>query len=380
MQAVTRVITGPCACASIAYVLAATNWSCAAPEPSAPVPAAPAAAATGPAATGPAATGPAASLRIEPWQPAAVSSDEFESHPAFDPRNGDLYFVRSSTHFAGWRILVSRCAADGGRAAPVSPPFAGDGVEADPFFTADGRSLYFISTRAQGSTAIAAFDIWRVDRDELDVWGAPVRLPEPVNSAEGDWFPRPSADGWLYFGSNRPGGVGKNDIWRARETGGAWTVENLGPAINTPGDEYEPLPSPDGARLVVMAADGYYESRWTGSAWSPRVRLPLAQDPERLEIGAVFSPSGRSLLYSRDTGPPRSGEFFLWRIEGNEAWPPACRGRRAGRLSPARSIGAGAGGATPRTGSAPRRLRHRRAGRRRSEKSKNAKVAFVGVI
>jgi len=35
-----------------------------------------------------------------PWKPAGISSPKFESHPAFDPRTGDLYFVRSSPGFS----------------------------------------------------------------------------------------------------------------------------------------------------------------------------------------------------------------------------------------------------------------------------------------
>ena len=52
-------------------------------------------------------------------------------------------------------------------------------------------------------------------------------LPEPVNSAGSEWFPRPGADGWLYFGSDRPGGLGATDIWRARSDaagGGPWRI------------------------------------------------------------------------------------------------------------------------------------------------------------
>ena len=44
---------------------------------------------------------------VQPWKPAGISSPQFESHAAFDPRTGDLYFVRSSPQFTGWRILVN---------------------------------------------------------------------------------------------------------------------------------------------------------------------------------------------------------------------------------------------------------------------------------
>ena len=264
---------------------------------------------------------------VRPWTPAGISSDRFESHAAFDPRTGDLYFVRSARDFSGWRILMSTCGAHGWT-PPVPPPFAGPGLEADPFFSADGRTLYFISTRATGATTSAALDIWRVDRDAAGTWAAPQRLPEPVNSGAAEWFPRPAADGWLYFGSGRAGGLGQTDIWRARERSGRWQVENLGPSVNTAGHEYEPMPSPDGTRLIVATADGFYESRRSGDGWAPRVRLGPAINVNGTEIGPLFSPSGRSLLFARDTKGPDSGEFFVWREGGREAWPPECPGKR----------------------------------------------------
>jgi hypothetical protein len=269
----------------------------------------------------------AAGTDVRPWKPAGISSAQFESHAAFDPKTGDLYFVRSSPQFTGWRILTSRC-TDKGWSTAESPAFAGDGVEADPFFTPDGRHLYFISTRSTDGVKRKDLDIWRIDRDEKGAWGIPTRLPEPVNSHGAEWFPRPAADGWLYFGSDRPGGLGKTDIWRARaDAAGRWTVENLGPAVNTPGDDYEPLPAPDGSRLIVMADGGLYETRRTAAGWSPRTKLGPEVNQNGTEIGAVFSPSGQSLLFARDTKGPDSGEFFVWYEHGLEAWPPDCSGR-----------------------------------------------------
>jgi hypothetical protein len=46
-----------------------------------------------------------------------------------------------------------------------------------------------------------------------------------------------------------------------------------------------------------------------------------------MEVGALFSPSGRSLLFARDTQGPDSGEFFVWYAHGLESWPPACPAR-----------------------------------------------------
>jgi Tol biopolymer transport system component len=265
---------------------------------------------------------------VEHWKPAAVSSPQFESHAAFDPRTGDLYFVRSSPAFEGWRILVAPCTA-AGWGAPVPPPFAGPGLEADPYFSPDGRSLYFISTRATGSARSADLDIWWVERTDEGRWGSPVRLPSPVNSSAAEWFPRLGADGWLYFGSGREGGLGGTDIWRARAGGDeTWAIANLGDSVNSAGHEFEAQPSPDGSRLIVMTDLGLYEARKSGARFSPRVRLGPEVNANGTEVGALFSPSGRSLLFSRDTKGPDSGEFFVWRDGGAEDWPPLCPAQR----------------------------------------------------
>jgi Tol biopolymer transport system component len=265
-----------------------------------------------------------ASESVTRWAPQGIASPLFESHAAFDPLTGDLLFVRSSKEFRGWHILASHCGSKGWT-EPQPAAFAAPGLEADPFFTADGRWLYFISTRANGSSSGKDLDIWRMQRDAAGKWDPPERLPEPVNSAGAEWFPRLSADGWLYFGSDRPGGQGKTDIWRARtDAKGQWHVENLGPSINDPGNEYEPLPSPDGKHLIIQADDSYFESDRVDNGWSPRRRLGPEINVNGSEIGAVFSPSGRTLLFARDVKGDDSGEFFVWHLDGAEAWPPAC--------------------------------------------------------
>lgn len=284
------------------------------------------------AAVGLAAAFAAGADTVTQWTPNGISSPQFESHAAFDPNNGDVYFVRSSPQFRGWRILTSVC-RDGEWSPPRPPPFAADVDEADPWFTPDGRSLYFISKRASNADSKSDLDIWRVDRTPSGALsGPPVRLPAPVNSTGHEWFPRLAPDGWLYFGSDRPGGRGRTDIWRAREhVPGQWQVENAGPSINSEADEYEAEISPDGSRMVLMTADGYFESVWTPQGWSPRRRMAEEINRSGAEVGALFSPTGKSLMFARDTRGLLSGEFHVWRGEDSEAWPPDCTSVRPAR-------------------------------------------------
>lgn len=82
----------------------------------------------------------------------------------------------------------------------------------------------------------------------------------PVNEDENWWNSTPafSPEGdVLYFASNRPGGYGGIDIYKATKlaNGDFGNAVNLGPTINTPGNELFPRPTPDGK--FFFASDGH---------------------------------------------------------------------------------------------------------------------------
>ncbi|MBA3677953.1 MAG: PD40 domain-containing protein [Sphingosinicella sp.] len=268
-------------------------------------------------------------FQVTVLQQLPISSPAFESHAVFDEAGKAVYFVRSSPAFQGWRLQVSEC-GDGGWTEPRSPSFAAEGLEADPFLSDGGTSIYFISNRTHAGKAGADLDIYVAKRENADArWGPPERLPKPVNSAGAEWFPRPAPDGWLYFGSDRPGGFGGTDIYRAREQDGVWKVENLGSAVNSAGDEFEAEISPDGSRMVMMADGDIFVLSRAVSGWSGRIKLGQEVNTPALEVGPTFSPSGRAILFARDFGAADlpiggSGEFVLATTDKVEAWPPAC--------------------------------------------------------
>ncbi len=73
-----------------------------------------------------------------------------------------------------------------------------------------------------------------------------------------------------------------------------------------------------------MADGGLYQSRKTDKGWGQRAKLAPEVNLNGTEIGPLFSPSGRSLMFARDTKGSDSGEFFVWYERGPEAWPPDC--------------------------------------------------------
>jgi hypothetical protein len=264
------------------------------------------------------------------WTPEAVSTRGYESSPTFTPEGREMYFVGADQSFRGFRILRSRC-AHGQWSSPEPAPFAAPApvIEADPFIAPDGRRAYFVSTRHDPRNE--DFDVYFVTRRADGSWGKPIRLPPPVNSTASELLPRLDGEGHLYFGSARPGGHGKSDIYRAVEASpGRWQVENVGPPVSTAADEYEAEVSRNGRALVVVADRGngshLYRFRQGPMGWKEVGLVPARRDV--FQVGPLLSPKGERLLFAQAHGE-RSGEIFLVDlvVGTKESWPPMCLDR-----------------------------------------------------
>lgn len=266
------------------------------------------------------------------WTPVAIASDQYEATPAFSPDGRELYFFRADRNFDNYRLLWSRCEHSGWSAPEAVPFAAAPGVlEADPFVSADGQRLYYVSARpgpGETPSTDADLDIWFVQRDRAGHWGAPQRLPEPVNSPATELLPRLDDRGRLWFGSDRPGGLGGRDIYVATQAGnGGWQVANAGVPVNSTADEYEASPSADGLHLVVVADRGdrshLYRFQWRGKRWVERGRVAARDDV--FQVGPLLSPRGDRVLFAQADGG-QSGELFVADLQpgASREWPPAC--------------------------------------------------------
>jgi len=120
----------------------------------------------------------------------------------------------------------------------------------------DGKYLFF--TGCNRPDGLGRCDIY-VSHKVGDAWGEPYNIGAPVNSEYWESQPAISPDGrTLYFISNRPGGFGGYDIWKSTITDdGKWgAATNLGPEINTAGDENTPFIHVDG-KTLYFSSDGW---------------------------------------------------------------------------------------------------------------------------
>src|SRR5262245_50918132 len=173
--------------------------------------------------------------------PGLVSTGDSESHATLSPDGRTLYFVKLSPDFAHWTVVAAERKADSW-GEPAVAWFSGRWDDADVSFSPDGSTIYFISNRPADETGSARpdTDLFRMRRTAAG-WGPAERIAE-LSSPGNEWFPNQAQNGTLYFGSERRDGnlgpEGTADIWRARREGDHFALpENLGPVINTSGQE-----------------------------------------------------------------------------------------------------------------------------------------------
>ncbi len=261
----------------------------------------------------------------EPAPLAALNSGADEIGPALGDGGSTLYFFSNRDGGeGGYDLYVSRHEGDHWTAPVnlgprVNTPFN----EYDPSVTPDGSTLLFSSNRPSPENQRLRETAWRatlreeLPRHDYDVYAldlqdeaAPPVFLETVNSAYHDGQPAVSPDGvWLYFASDRPGGAGRYDLYRARigspPLAGLFPPESLGAPVNTAANELDPAVSLEGFGLYFSSdraeADVYtiYYARSHEVFRVERARrLALGHVLERLSwplVGLVLALLGMAL-------------------------------------------------------------------------------------
>ncbi len=170
-----------------------------------------------------------------------VINSEFEDGtPSFSSDYKELYFTRCEVgkrEKKGCIIMYSKRTGDKW-SNPKNIGILPDSlVAAHPSISKDGLSLYFVSDLAGG---FGNKDIWKVTRIRTgDAWSKPVNLGPDINTSGDELFPYIREDGTLYFSSDGHIGMGGLDIFKAKpQPDGSWIVQNMKPPINSFADDF----------------------------------------------------------------------------------------------------------------------------------------------
>lgn len=181
----------------------------------------------------------------------------------------------------------------------------------------DGNLLVF--TACQRPHGVGSCDLYFSRMNDTG-WSKPELLPV-INSRYWDSQPALSPDGRvIIFSSERPGGYGGRDLWLSVLGKDGWIAPiNLGPTINSPGNEENPFLHSDEYTLYFTSdywpgfggRDLFMAHRLSGNQWSEPYNLGFPINSIKNEEGVFIESSGQKGYFSS----ARKGQFDLYSFE-----------------------------------------------------------------
>lgn len=171
----------------------------------------------------------------------------------------------------------------------------------------DGTYLYFTSCR--GHEGYGSCDLYYAERLNDSTWAGAQNLGPTINTRHWETQPCFAADGkTLYYVSSRGGGYGKADLWKSvKQPDGSWSYpENLGDSINTRGEEMAPYLHPDGKTLYFSSdghkglggSDLFVSRKRDDSTWSKPVNLGFPINNSGNQINMIVDAAGTTAYIS----------------------------------------------------------------------------------
>lgn len=199
-----------------------------------------------------------------------------------------------------------------GKSQALDPPINSPNNEGAQSLSPDGKVLFFSAcNRAEGSGKCDIFVSFYTGNG----WSEPINPGSPLNTSAWEAHPSMSSNGkTLYFCSNRPGSLGKRDIWIAEldlSTPGevrVLEVRNAGPVINTEEDEVSPYIHFDDQTLY-FSSDGhpglgrhdiFMSRKDMQSNWQNPQNIGYPINTHRDEIGFTVNALGTRAYFSSE--------------------------------------------------------------------------------
>ena len=263
---------------------------------------------------------------------AAISTDVDEYLPIITPDNETVYFTRSSfveNKFTGGiaeekkrQERFTSAANTGGNSfaqgTNMPSPFNSNNNEGGASLSADNKYMFFTICKDEGGDGLNC-DLWYTTQNNGS-WDQIKNAGTAINGKE-TWESQPSlsSDGkTLYFASNRAGGLGGIDIWKTqKDAKGNWKIpENLGPRINSEGNEKSPFFHSDGQTLYFSSTghlgyggyDIYMSKLHSDTGWGAPKNIGYPINSEKDDLGFFVSTDGKYGYFASD------------KLKGNGGW------------------------------------------------------------
>ena len=160
----------------------------------------------------------------------------------------------------------------------------------------DARFAHFYFTRCYNdSRRKNGCQIFMSSRTGTNNWGEAEKVDLGGDSTSIYGHPSIASGDVIYFSAELIGGQGGKDIWKATKRNGKWAKENLGPVINTSGNELFPFIRNDS--ILYFASDGLpgmggldiFRSVYSKGKWSTPENLKPPINSPADDFAIVFN-------------------------------------------------------------------------------------------
>ena len=256
----------------------------------------------------------------------SVNSEKSEYYPSLTIDDSILVFTRRGTAYRE-DFIESTILKD--KSYSKSKLINGD-INIEPNkgainISQDGEWLIFAGDFMGG---YGNFDLY-ISYNTPTGWSEPENLGSNVNSEFWDTGPSLSPDKRaLFFSSTRPDGYGGSDIYVSiRQPNGRWGfAQNMGPSINTAGDEKAPFIHADNATLYFTSdglpgygkTDMFMCRKGPDNHWSIPENLGYPINTIEDEGSLFVSSNGKSAYYASDRRDSRGGlDLYTFELRQN---------------------------------------------------------------
>ena len=251
----------------------------------------------------------------------SINSPASEYFPTVSIQDSLFLFMRRK-NLSREDIYASNMSVNGFSAAmPLSDTLNFAAKKGSMSLSADLQTLYYAADYAE--QGYGRYDIYKVQRSAWG-WSKPKNLGQKINSDYWDSAPSIAPDGnAIYFASNRPDGLGGIDIYVSyKNEKGFWEeAMNLGPSINTKGDDQTPFIHADNQSLYFSSngragfggSDIYVSRKKIDGNWTTPINLGYPINTYDNEGSIAVASDGATAYIASDRADSR-GELDIYKI------------------------------------------------------------------